>query len=127
MPVGSEVLSSRYADPFGRLAWAVTLSEHTGLSGTADLKVVRDQDGSVLSKPAASVQFASAIHGELEGFVALVSEPPALSSKPSVFSVETGLVLQVNQRTQIDLWMSNRINGSTDHWFIGAGYIRRLR
>ena len=127
VPVGSEVLSSRYADPFTRFAWAAALSERVGLSGTADLKVVRDEDGNVHGKPGASIQFASAIHGELEGFVAFVSEPPALSSKPSVLSIETGLVLQVNDRTQFDIWMSNRVAGGPDHWFIGAGYIRRLR
>ena len=127
VPAGSEALSSRYADPFTRFVWAAVLSERVGLSGTADLKEVHEEDGHVHAKPAASLQVAAAVSSGLESFVALVSEPPALGSKPSVVSVETGLVLQVSDRTQLDVWMSNRVAGGPDHWFIGAGYIRRLR
>ena len=126
VPVGSTALSSRYADPFARLAWGVAVSDRIGISGTGDLKAVRE-DGRVQMKPAAGAALASSIHGALDGFVGLAAEPRAFGSKPAVVSVETGLVLAVGTQTQIDVWVSNRITGDPDGWFVSAGFVRRLR
>ena len=126
VPVGSTALSSRYADPFARLAWGVAVSDRIGISGTADLKAVRE-DGRLQPKPAAGAALGANIHRALDGFVGLVAEPRAFGSKPAVVSVETGLVLAVGTETQIDVWVSNRITGDPDGWFVSAGFVRRLR
>ena len=125
-PVGSASVSDRYADPAARLAWAVAISERVGISGTADVQAVRDEDVHVHAKPAASAAVSTAITGALNGFVGLVAEPASLHSRPSLLSVEAGLVLPF-ARNQFDVWVSHRVTGDPDRWFVSAGFVRRLR
>ena len=63
----------------------------------------------------------------LNGFVGIVAESPAVGSRPDVWSVEAGFVLPLGVRTQIDVWVSRRVAGGPDDWFVGAGFVRRLR
>jgi hypothetical protein len=127
VPVGSAGLSSRYADPAARLAWASSVSDRFGVSGTADLKRVRDEDDRVRAKPAASVTLSSTIYRALDAFIGVAAEPPPLGSRPTQASVETGLVLPIGARTQVDVWVSRRLVGSPEDWFIGTGYVYRIR
>jgi hypothetical protein len=127
LPVGSEGVSSGYADPLARFAWDISLSERVGLSGTADLGAARQVDGLVRAKPAASVSLGTTIVRALNGFLGIVVESPPVGVTPDVWSVEAGLTLPAGLRTQIDIWVSRRVAGGPDDWFIGAGFVRRLR
>ena len=127
IPVGNVAFSSRYADPFARLAWAAAISDRFGLSGTVDLQAVRVDDDSVETKPAASASLAGAIYRAVDGFIGVAVEPPEIGSRPSLMLVETGLVIPLGARNQIDIWISKRVRGDPQDWFISVGYIRRLR
>ena len=63
----------------------------------------------------------------LNGFVGIVAESPAVSSRPDIWSVEGGFMLPLHVRTQIDLWVSRRLAGGPFDWMIGAGVVRRIR
>ena len=63
----------------------------------------------------------------LNGFIGVVAESPEAGSRPDLWSVETGAVLALGVRTQIDVWVNRRVNGGPDNWFIGGGVARRLR
>ena len=126
-PVGSAFLTDHYSDPTARLAWAIAISDRVGVSGTLDLKAVRDEDDHLHAKPAASAAVSSTLTGALNGFVGLVAQPASLHSRPSLMSVEAGLVLPFADRNQIDVWVSHRISGDPDDWFVSAGFVRRLR
>ena len=65
--------------------------------------------------------------GSLNAFAGMVAESPAAGSRPDVWSVEAGVVLPLGVRTQIDVWVSRRVAGGPDDWFLGAGFVRRLR
>ena len=52
---------------------------------------------------------------------------PLFASRPNVWSVEAGLVRAIGERHQVDVWVSRRVSGDIDGWFISAGFIRRLR
>ena len=127
VPVGSDVVSRRYADPLTRLAWSMAISDRAWVNGTVDLQAAREEDGEVRAKPAVSVAIGSAITDVLDGFVGVVAEPPAFASRPNVWSVEAGLVRAIGERHQVDVWVSRRVSGDVDGWFISAGFIRRLR
>jgi outer membrane putative beta-barrel porin/alpha-amylase len=126
-PVGSAFVTDHYGDPAARLAWSVAISERIGLSGTADVQAVRDVDDHVHAKPAASAAVSTALTGALNGFVGLVAEPASLRSRPGLLSVEGGLVLPFAARNQVDVWVSHRVAGDPDCWFVSAGFVRRLR
>ena len=126
-PVGSAAVTRRYAEPFTRLAWSLSLSDRLALSGTGDLKAVKEDDDRVRAKPAASAALAGSLTGTLDGFVGLVAEPPDFGSRPSLWAIEVGLVRAIGQRFQVDIWISRRIAGDPDDWFISAGFVRRLR
>jgi hypothetical protein len=127
VPVGSAVISRRYAEPFTRLAWAFPLTERFAVAGTVDLKGVKEDDDHVRAKPAGSAAFSSSLIDSLDGFVGMVTEAPDFGSRPSVWSVEAGLVRAIGEKHQIDIWIGRRIVGDPDDWFISAGFIRRLR
>jgi Putative MetA-pathway of phenol degradation len=127
LPVGSEAFSSHYADPRTRFAWATSISDRVGLSGTVDLGSAREEDTRVRAKPAASLSLGTRVVRTLNGFVGIVDESPEAGSTPDVWSVEAGAVLAVGVRTQIDLWVNRRVSGGPDNWFIGGGVARRLR
>jgi hypothetical protein len=127
LPVGSGSVSSGYADPLARFAWSISLSDRVGLSGTADLGAEREPEGRVRPKPAASAALGATVVGTLNGFAGIVAESPTVGSTPNVWSVEAGLVLPLGLRTQIDAWVSRRVAGSPDDWFLGAGFVHRLR
>ena len=127
LPVGSDSVSSGYADPLARFAWGVSLGDGVGLSGTADLGAGREADERVRPKPAASASLGTTIVRTLNGFVGIVVESPPLGSRLDVWSVETGVVLPVGVRTQIDAWASRRLAGGPEDWFFGAGFVCRLR
>ena len=127
VPVGSDVVSRRYADPLTRLAWSVKTSARTWLNGTVDLQAARDDDDEVRAKPASSAAFGWAFSDVLDGFVGMVAEPPALASRLNVWSIEAGLVRAIGDRHQIDVWVSRRVSGEPDGWFVSGGFIRRLR
>jgi hypothetical protein len=127
VPVGSAVISRRYADPLTRLAWSVAISDRLGVFGTADLKGVKEDDDHVRAKPAASAALSSSLTDSIDGFVGIVTEPPDYGSRLSMWSVEAGLVRAIGERHQIDIWVSRRLVGDLDDWFISAGFIRRLR
>ena len=69
VPVGSAVISRRYAEPFTRFAWSVPLTERVGVAGTVDLKGVKEDDDHVRAKPAGSAALSSALTDSLSGFV----------------------------------------------------------
>lgn len=127
LPVGSAAVSGGYADPLARLAWSVSVSDSLGFSGTADLGAVREDDGEVRAKPAASASLAGKVAGSLGGFIGLVAESPELRSTPSVWSVQGGVEFALGTRHQIDFWVSRHIAGGTRDWFVSAGFVRRLR
>jgi len=127
LPVGSDSVSSGYADPLARFAWGVSLGDGVGLSGTADLGAAREADGRVRPKPAVSASVGATVVRNLNGFVGIVAESPAAGSRPDVWSIEGGVVLPLGVRTQIDVWASRRLAGGPDDWFLGAGIVRRLR
>ena len=127
VPVGSDIVSRRYAEPLTRLAWSATISDRFSVAGTADLQETKDEDGAARAKPAASAALGAGLTDALDGFVGVIAEPPALASKPKVWSIEAGLVRAIGEKHQIDLWVSRRITGDVDGWFISAGFIRRLR
>ena len=127
LPVGSSSVSSGYADPRARFAWGISLSDRVGLSGTADLGAAREDDGRVQPKPAASVALGTTIVDNLNGFIGIVDESPAVGSKPDVLSVEAGFMLPLGIRNQIDVWFTRRLDDGASHWFVGAGFVRRLR
>ena len=127
VPVGSDVVSRRYADPLTRLAWSLATSDRTWVNGTVDLQAAREEDGELRAKPAVSAALGCAITGALDGFVGVVAEPPAFASRPNVWSVEAGLVRAIGERHQVDVWVSRRVSGDIDGWFVSAGFIRRLR
>ncbi len=126
-PVGSAFVTDHYSDPTARLAWGIAISDRVDVSGTIDLKAVRDEDDHVHAKPAASAAVSSALTGALNGFVGLVAAPASLHSRPGLVSVEAGLVLPFAVRNQMDVWVSHRISGDPDDWFVSAGFVRRLR
>jgi hypothetical protein len=127
LPVGSAAVSGGYADPLARLAWSVSVSDSLGFSGTADLGAVREDDGEVRAKPAASASLAGKVAVSLGGFIGLVAESPELRSTPSVWSVQGGVEFALGTRHQIDFWVSRHIAGGTRDWFVSAGFVRRLR
>lgn len=127
VPVGEEFLSSRYADPLVRVAWSVKTSERTGLNGTIDLQAARDDDDEVRAKPATSAAFGYDFTENLNGFVGVVAEPSALVSRPTVLSLEAGLIRAIGDRHQVDVWISRRVHGDIEGWFISGGFIRQLR
>ncbi len=127
LPVGSGSVSSGYPDPLARLAWAISISERMGLSGTADLGATREADRGVRAKPAASASLGTTVVRTLGGFAGIVVESPPVGSTPDVWSVETGLVLPLGARTQIDVSVSRRLAGGPDEWFVGGGLVHRLR
>ena len=127
LPVGSEAFSSHYADPRTRLAWAIAVSNRVGLSGTLDLGAAREEDGRVRAKPAASISLGTIVVRALNGFIGIIDESPEAGSRPDLWSVETGAVLALGVRTQIDVWVNRRVSGGPDNWFIGGGVARRLR
>ena len=127
LSVGTGSVSSDYADPVARFAWGISLSDRIGLSGSADLGAARDADGRVRPKPAASASLGTTVVMTLNGFVGIVAESPPIGSMPDEWSVEGGFVLPLRARNQIDLWASRRLTGGSGHWFVGAGFIRRLR
>ena len=98
VPVGSDVVSRRYADPLTRLAWSLALSDRIFVAGTVDLQAAKEEDGELRAKPAASAAFGCALTAALDGFVGVVAEPPALASRPNVWSVEAGLVRAIGER-----------------------------
>ena len=51
LPVGSDVVSRRYADPLTRLAWSLSISNRISVAGTADLQEAREDDGDVHANP----------------------------------------------------------------------------
>lgn len=126
-PVGNALVTGGYADPSARLAWTVPISDRFGFVGTADLKATREADRGVHAKPAASAAFGSRLAGALAGFAGVVAEPPEIGSRPSLWSIEGGLVLPVGEHTQIDLSGSRRVAGDPGDWFVSAGFVRRLR
>lgn len=127
VPVGSDVVSRRYADPLVRLAWSVAISDRVSVAGTVDLQAAKEDDGDVRAKPAASAALSGGFTDTLSGFVGVIAEPAAFASRPSVWSVEGGLVRAIGERHQVDLWLGRHINGDIDGWFISGGFIRRLR
>ena len=127
VPVGADVVSRRYADPLTRLAWSVSLSDRVSVAGTVDLQRARDDDDEVRAKPATSAALGAGLTDRLDGFVGVFAEPPALASKPKAWSIEAGLVRAIGEKHQIDVWVSRRISGDVDGWFVSAGFIRRLR
>ena len=126
LPVGSDSVSSSYADPLLRFAWAAAINDRFSIAGTADIGAEREDDGRVRPKPAASAALGSTVIGALNGFVGVIAESPTAGSRPDVWSVEGGLMLPIGQLTQIDVWVSRRLSGSDD-WAVGAGFVRRLR
>jgi hypothetical protein len=127
LPVGSDAFSSHYADPRTRFAWAISVSDRVGLSGTADLGAAREEEGRVHAKPAASVSLDSTVVRTLDGFVGIVAESPAAGSTPDVWSAEAGAVLPLGDRTLIDVSVSRRFAGAPGEWFVGGGVVCRLR
>jgi hypothetical protein len=127
LPVGSSTVSSDFADPLARFAWSISFSERVGLAGTADLGAARQGDGQIRAKPAASASLGTTVVRALNGFVGIVVESRPVGSTPDVWSMEAGLTLGAGIRTQIDVWVSRRVSGGPDDWFIGAGLVRRLR
>ena len=127
VPVGSAVFSRRYAEPFTRFAWSLPLTKRFGVSGTVDLKAVKEDDDRARAKPAGSAALSASLTDTLDGFVGIVTEPPDFGSRPKVWSVEAGLVRAIGEKHQIDVSISRRIIGDLDDWFISAGFIRRLR
>ena len=127
VPVGSAVISRRYAEPFTRFAWSVPLTERFGVAGTIDLKGVKEDDDHVRAKPAGSAALSSGLTESLSGFVGIITEAPDFGSRPKVWSVEAGLVQAIGDKHQIDVWIGRRVVGDPDDWFISAGFIRRLR
>jgi hypothetical protein len=127
LPVGNEAFSSHYVDPRARFAWAISVSDRVGLSGTADFGTSREEDGRVHPKPAASMSLGSTVVRTLNGFIGIVAESPAAGSTPNVWSVEGGAVLALGSRTLIDASISRRFAGGPDEWFVGGGIVRRLR
>jgi hypothetical protein len=127
LPVGSEAFSSHYADPRTRFAWAISVSDRVGLSGTADLGAAREEDGRVHAKPAASVSLDSTVVRALDGFIGIVAESPAAGSTPDVWSAEAGAVLPLGDRTVIDVSISRRFAGAPGEWVVGGGIVCRLR
>ena len=85
------------------------------------------EDAEVHAKPAVSAALGCGLTSVLDAFVGVVAEPPAFASRPNVWSIEAGLVRAVGDRHQIDLWISRRVSGDVDGWFLSAGVIRRLR
>lgn len=127
LPVGSDTASSGFADPLMRFAWSISFSERVGLSGTVDMGAERESDDEVRPKPAASAAVGTTVIGSLNGFLGIVLESPEVGSKPDVWSVEGGLMVPVGRLTQIDVWVSRRVAGGPEDWFLGAGVVRRLR
>lgn len=127
LPVGSDAFSSHYADPRTRFAWAISVSDRVGLSGTVDFGTAREEDGRVHAKPAASVSLGSTAVRTLDGFIGIVAESPASGSTPDVWSAEAGAVLPLGDRTLIDVSISRRFAGAPGEWFVGGGVVRRLR
>jgi hypothetical protein len=127
LPVGSSSVSSGYADPQLRFAWEVPISDRFGLSGTADLGAEREDDGRVRAKPAASAALGATLIRALGGYLGVVAESPPASSTPDAWSVETGFVLPLGARTQLDVWGSRRVSDGRADWLLGAGFVRRLR
>ena len=127
VPVGDRRLSSRYADPLVRVAWSMKTSERTGLNGTVDLQAARDDDDEVRAKPATSAAFNYSFNDSLSSFAGVVAEPAALVSRPTVFSIEAGLIRAVGDQEQVDVWAGRRVHGDIDGWFISGGFIRKLR
>ena len=126
-PVGSTFVTDHYSDPTARLAWAIAISDRVDVSGTIDLKAVRDEDDHLHAKPAASAAVSTTLTDALNGFVGLVAEPASLHSRPNLVSVEAGLILPFADRNQIDVWVSHRFPGDPEDWFVSAGFVRRLR
>ncbi len=127
LPVGSGSVSSGYADPLVRFAWSISLTDRIALWGTADLGAAREADGGVRAKPAANVSLGTTVVGSLNVFFGIVAESPPIGSRPNLWSMEAGFVLPLGASNQIDVWGSRRFAGRPDAWFVGAGFVRRLR
>jgi hypothetical protein len=61
-PVGSAFVTDHYSDPTARLAWGIAISDRVDVSGTIDLKAVRDEDDHVHAKPAAKCRRLQRAH-----------------------------------------------------------------
>ena len=111
------------------LAWPGASRSRVALEyqGTVDLGAAREEDRHVRAKPAASMSLGTTVVRSLNGFIGVVAESPEAGSRPDLWSVETGAVLALGVRTQIDVWVNRRLSGGPDNWFIGGGIARRLR
>ena len=119
LPVGSSSVSSGYADPLARFAWA------------SRSPIALDRRGPPIWEPhvkrwpcpaeAGSKRFTGNDHrGNLNGFVGIVAESPPVGSKPDVWSFEAGFMLPLGVRNQIDVWVTRRLAG-------GPTLVRRRR
>jgi hypothetical protein len=110
-PIGSAFVTDRYFDPTTRLAWAIAISDRVDVSGTIDLKAVRDDDDHLHAKPAASAAVSSTLTGALNGLVVSSPNLRRYLEAQSRCRSRRAWSCRFADRNQIDVWVSHRFPG----------------
>jgi hypothetical protein len=126
LPIGSPSVSSGDPDPQARLSWAVTLTPALGLSGTLDVGEDR-RDRRWRPRPAVSAALNCSLGAQTAAFAGLVAEDGDEGSTIQIWSAEAGLTRELGPRRQIDVWGGRRLAGGSSSWFVGGGFVQRIR
>ena len=125
-PIGSRLLSTGDPDPLLRMAWSAPLTSSLGLSGTFDAAADR-RDGLWGPRPAISAALDRGFGPSVEGFLGVVVEDGDVGSALRIWTAEAGVTCALGSRRQIDLWGGRRLAGGLTVWFVGGGFIQRIR
>jgi hypothetical protein len=126
VPVGSRSLSSGDSDPQARLEWGAAISRTLGLSGTLDVAEDR-RDGTWRPRPAVSAALTRSLGTHIGVFAGLTLVDGDRGSRPDTWSAEGGLTESIGDRRQLDVWGGRRLSGAGSSWFVGGGFVQRIR
>jgi Putative MetA-pathway of phenol degradation len=126
LPVASRLLSTGDPDPLLRMAWSAPLTSSLGLSGTVDVAADR-RDGLWGPRPAISAALDGGFGPSVGGFLGVVVEGGEVGAALQIWTAEAGVTRALGPRRQIDLSGGRRLAGGLTAWFVGGGFIQRIR
>ena len=126
LPIGSRLLSTGDPDPLLRVSWSAPLTSSLGLSGTVDA-AADWRDGLWGPRPALSAALDSGFGPSVGGFLGVVVEGGEVGSTLRIWTAEAGVTCALGARRQIDISGGRRLAGGLTVWFVGGGFIQRIR
>ena len=125
-PVGSRFLSTGDPDPLLRLSWSAPLTASLGLSGTVDVAADR-RDGLWGPRPAISAALDRGFGPNGAGYLGMIVEDGDVGSTLRIWSAEAGVTWALGARRQIDVNGGRRLAGGLTVWYVGCGFVQRIR